>query len=212
MTKRVATCSQFLERGEDYSLFYSRSFIIYITIYADAISLAMSACTKDWKMYFAKNSKASYETKKDCRNTDCKFQRSISKRKRCLILRMYTWSIVRCVYWADVIIWRLQATSIWKLESMLVHRVTWRSPWEIIADTNCRYLSKRGRAFTSSNGIFTRCYEYKDNFISIGSLIGSSTFARWMMLRSYISILHLYALRWRKRLYDVCLSLMDVST
>ena len=54
---------------------------------------------------------------------------------------------------------------------MLVHRVTWRSPWEIIADTNCRYLSKRGRAFTSSNGIFTRCYEYKDNFISIGSLI-----------------------------------------
>jgi len=25
--------------------------------------------------------------------------------------------------------------------------------------TNCRYLSKRGRASTSSNGIFTRCYE-----------------------------------------------------
>ena len=45
--KRVVTCAQFLERGEDYSLFYSRSFIIYIAIYADAISLAISACTND---------------------------------------------------------------------------------------------------------------------------------------------------------------------
>jgi len=30
MIKRVATCSQFLERGEDHPLFDSRSFIIYV--------------------------------------------------------------------------------------------------------------------------------------------------------------------------------------
>ena len=52
-----------------------------------------------------------------------------------------------------------------------VDRVTWRSLWEIIMDTNC--LSKHGRASTSNDGIFTRenIYKvrnkYKDNFISV---------------------------------------------
>jgi len=54
-------------------------------------------------------------------------------------------------------------------------------------------LSKRGRASTSSN---LRCCEMKNNFISIGPLTVSVC---TLMLRSYVSILHPYALRWPKR-------------
>jgi len=50
--KRVATCSQFLERGEVISSPLIPSSILEVlsytfAIYADAISLAISACTKD---------------------------------------------------------------------------------------------------------------------------------------------------------------------
>ena len=59
---------------------------------------------------------------------------------------------VRYVYWARYTIWWL-----WKLESTLVHRVMWRSLYEIIVNMNCRCLLKHGRDSTSSVGIFTSC-------------------------------------------------------
>jgi len=171
VTKRVATCSQFLERGEDYSLFDSRNFIIYVAIYADAISLVISACMNGWKK------KLRYRQQRIVWNEEG-LQKHVSFNvlytKETLFNITYTaWSIAQCVYWADVMIWRLRTTSIRKLESTLVHRVTWRSPWEIIADTNCRYLSKRNGLYEQWK-IYKMEYllrnEYKDNFISIGPL------------------------------------------
>jgi len=49
------------------------------------------------------------------------------------------------------------------------HRVTWSS-WEIM-DMNCHCLSKCGRIFTSSDGIFTKCCEMNTRTIlSVGPL------------------------------------------
>ena len=111
----------------------------YTSQFTDAISLVIPAYMNDWKMYFAK---ATHRMKRR-RTIETCVSTFYTQKKPFLTLHTYTvWSIMRCIYWADITIWRLRATSIWKLESMLVHRVTWRSPWEIIADTNCRCLWK----------------------------------------------------------------------
>ena len=71
-------------------------------------------------------------------------------------------------------IWRIRAINFWKLESTLVHRVTWRSSWEIIADTNCRCLSDLAESLRAAMEYLQELRnEYKDNFISVGPLIVS---------------------------------------
>jgi len=52
--KHVAVRSKFLEKGGE-PLYDSRNITICVTIYADAISLAIPACTIE-KMYFVKES------------------------------------------------------------------------------------------------------------------------------------------------------------
>ncbi|XP_011050933.1 PREDICTED: uncharacterized protein LOC105144003 [Acromyrmex echinatior] len=91
------------------------------------------------------------ETKKDCSNI-------MEHRAVRLLNRRY-----------DLMTTGTSIYEIYILESMLIHRITWRSLWEI-ADTNC--LSKRVRASTSNDGIYKMLRnEYKDNFINVGPLI-----------------------------------------
>jgi len=81
----------------------------------------------------------------------------------------------RAVYWTDVMIWRLRITSIWKLESTLVHRVTVEIA---LGDHRGHELSL---SLETWKGLYEQQWniykmlrnEYKDNFISIGPLIVS---------------------------------------
>jgi len=124
--KRDKTCHDTLKKGESLPLFYdSRSIPIYITIYTDAISLVIRACTNGWKKIYISPKRAVHRTTWR-KNITCKFQRPKQKKKRCLTCTYTAWSIARYVYWADVTIWWLRATNFWKLESTLVHRITWR--------------------------------------------------------------------------------------
>ena len=55
------------EGGEDYPSSILEV-LPYITIYTDAIKLAISAFMNSSRIYFTKKSSASYEVKKDCSN------------------------------------------------------------------------------------------------------------------------------------------------
>jgi len=78
---------------------------------------------------------------------------------------------MRCVYWTDVTIWRIRTINFWKLGSMLTHRITWRSSWEIIVDTNRRSFETWKSLYEQRWNIYKMLRnEYKDNFISIGPL------------------------------------------
>jgi len=66
---------------------------------------------------------------------------------------------------------RLRTTSIWKLESTLVHRVMWRSSWHDHRGHELSLETWKGLYEQQWNIYKMLWNEYKDNFISIGPLI-----------------------------------------
>ncbi|XP_011067011.1 PREDICTED: uncharacterized protein LOC105153702 [Acromyrmex echinatior] len=105
------------KEGEGYSLFDSRSFIIYIAIYAGAISLAILACTNGKKCTSLKT--ATHRTKPRTAVTSWSEVRLLSRR------------------------YNLTTTGYKFLEIEInVGPPSYvRSPWKIITDINCRCLS-----------------------------------------------------------------------
>jgi len=116
-------------------------------------------------MYFTKENSASYQREQCIIRNEERLLRvnfTILYTKRYVFLPLRT-QYRRAVY---LLSWQLRVTSIWKLESTLVHRVTWRSLWEIGHELSLSFVTWR---ISTRNRIFTR-NEYKDNFISVGPL------------------------------------------
>jgi len=116
-------------------------------------------------MYFTKENNASYQREQCIIRNEERLLRvnfTILYTKRYVFLPLRT-QYRRAVY---LLSWQLRVTSIWKLESTLVHRVTWRSLWEIGHELSLPFVTWR---ISTRNRIFTR-NEYKDNFISVGPL------------------------------------------
>jgi len=98
----------------------------------------------------------------------CKFQCSIHKRNVFIIIFFNITYVHSMKHHAVRLLSRRYGYKYWKLKSTLVHRVTWRSLWKIIADTVTISRNVEG-PLRAANIYKMLRNEYKNNF-SVRSL------------------------------------------